>query len=62
MDAAAEPELAAFDARLAESDGRRVAVQRQAREDLAHMGQPVTRLTVARRACELLDRAGDVAP
>jgi len=48
-------ELAALEARLAEADGARVVVQRQARQQLVAEGQTVTRLAVARRACELLD-------
>jgi hypothetical protein len=59
-DAAAE--LAQLEARLAEADGRRVWVQRQARRDLARDNEPVTRLSVARRACELLDRASVAGP
>jgi hypothetical protein len=54
-------ELQAREARLAEADGRRVWVQQRARDDLAERGLPVTRMTVARRACELLD-AAEYAP
>ena len=51
----ADVELAALEARLAEADGARVVVQRNARQQLVAEGQTVTRLAVARRACELLD-------
>jgi hypothetical protein len=47
-------ELAELEARLAEADGRRVWVQRRARQELAARGEPVTRLSVARLACRLL--------
>jgi hypothetical protein len=49
-------ELAAWEARLAEADGLRVWAQRTARDQLAGEGNPITRLTVARRACALLER------
>ena len=55
--APADPELTALEARLAEADGARVALQRQARRELTAAGQTVTRLAVARRACALLDAA-----
>jgi hypothetical protein len=55
-------ELAEMEARLAEADGRRVWVQRQARRDLASAKQPVTRLSVAQRACELLDQTALAGP
>ncbi len=48
--------LVEFEERLAATDGRRVALQAQARNELRSEGQPVTRLTVARQACEILDR------
>jgi hypothetical protein len=60
-DAEQERELQALEARLSEVDGRRVWAQQRARDELAERGLPVTRLTVARRACELLD-ATDYAP
>jgi hypothetical protein len=50
-------ELADLEARLLEADGRRVWAQQRARSDLADRGEPLTRLNVARRACELLDDA-----
>jgi hypothetical protein len=56
-DAEQERELQGLEARLAEADGRRVWAQQRARDDLGERGLPVTRLTVARRACELLDEA-----
>ncbi|WP_088318328.1 helix-turn-helix domain-containing protein [Kineosporia sp. R_H_3] len=46
-------ELAELEAVLAELDGRRVAVQREARAQLAAEGLPLTRRTVARRAVDL---------
>jgi hypothetical protein len=55
-------ELAELEARLAEADGRRVWVQRQARRELASTNRPVTRLSVARRACELLDQTALAGP
>jgi len=55
------PELAAereaLEVRLGEAGGSRVWAQQQARAQLASRGEPVTRLSVARLACELLDRA-----
>ena len=54
-------ELAALEARLAEADGARVVVQRNARQHLVAEGLTVTRLAVARKACELLDlQAGEL--
>ena len=50
-------ELASLEARLLEADGRRDWAQQRARADLADRGAPLTRLNVARRACELLDDA-----
>ncbi len=44
-------ELAASEARLAETDGLRPALQAQARAELAAEGMPVIRRTVARRVC-----------
>jgi hypothetical protein len=51
-------ELAELEARLAEADGARVWVQRLARERLAAAGDPLTRLSVARLACWLLEASG----
>lgn len=48
-------ELTDLEARLAEADGRRVWAQRRARQELAAGGEPVTRLSVARLACVLLE-------
>jgi len=50
-------ELAWLERRLAEQYGRRPWLQQQADADLTTARQPVTRLAVARRACELLDEA-----
>jgi hypothetical protein len=47
-------EVAELEAILAAVDGRRVAVQRQARAQLASEGLPLTRGSVARRAVDLL--------
>jgi hypothetical protein len=52
----ATSELAELEARLAELDGQRLLLQRQARDELAAEGLPVTRATVTRRACDILDR------
>ncbi len=49
-------ELADLEARLAELDGQRLALQRRARGQLTAEGLPVTRATVTRRACDILDR------
>ena len=46
--------LAAMEAELCDAEGLRVLLQRQAREQLATEGAPVTRATVTRRAHELL--------
>jgi len=54
---AERPELVELEERLAEADGYRVSAQRLARERLAAEGAPVTRLSVARRACQLLDES-----
>ena len=48
-------ELAEMEARLAETDGLRPAIQAQARAELTAEGMPVIRSTVARRACAILD-------
>ena len=48
-------ELAEMEARLAETDGLRPALQAQARAELTAEGMPVIRRTVARRACAILD-------
>ena len=48
-------ELAEMEARLAETDGLRPALQAQARAELTAEGMPVLRSTVARRACAILD-------
>ena len=50
-------ELDRLEARLLEADGQRVWAQQHARADLAERGEPLTRLNVARRACELLEDA-----
>jgi hypothetical protein len=50
-------ELERLEARLLEADGRRVWLQQRARAELAERGQAVSRLEVARRACQLLDAA-----
>jgi hypothetical protein len=55
--APAPAELDRLEARLLEADGCRVWAQQRARADLADCGEPLTRLNVARRACELLDDA-----
>jgi hypothetical protein len=64
-------QLAALEDRLAETGGVRPLVQRMAREELAVEGMPLTRSTVAQRACAILDRreaernsnpAGEEAP
>ncbi len=50
-------ELQQLEARLLEADGRRVWLQQRARAELAERGLAVSRLEVARRACQLLDEA-----
>jgi hypothetical protein len=51
-----DPDLvAACAARLADLDGRRVHLQAAARAELTAEGVPLTRTTVAVRACQLLD-------
>jgi hypothetical protein len=47
-------ELAAMEADLCDAGGLRVVLQRQAREQLAAAGAPITRATVTRRAHALL--------
>ena len=49
-------ELADLEARLAQTDGLRPALQAQARAELTAEGMPVIRSTVARRACAILDQ------
>jgi len=49
-------DLAILEARLAETGGRRPALQAQARTELTNQGLPVTRTTVTRRAAQILDR------
>jgi len=49
-----DADLLALEERLAATGGQRVRLQQQAREQLAGEGTPITRLTVARRACQLL--------
>lgn len=49
-------QLAAWEERLAETGGVRPLVQRMARQELAAEGAPLTRSTVAQRACAILDR------
>lgn len=56
-DAAIAAELTRLEARLLEAGGQRVWAQQQARADLTARHQPLTRLTVFRRACELLAEA-----
>lgn len=54
--------LVGLEARLAETDGRRVALQRQARDELSAEGAPLTRASVVRRAVEILDRDEAACP
>ena len=49
-------ELADLEWRLSETGGLRPLLQAQARTELAGEGLPVTRRTVAQRACSILDR------
>jgi hypothetical protein len=49
-------ELADLEWRLSETGGLRPLLQAQARTELAVEGLPVTRTTVAQRACSILDR------
>ncbi|MBC3763432.1 helix-turn-helix domain-containing protein [Quadrisphaera oryzae] len=46
----------ALEARLQALDGGRMALQQQARAELTQESMPLTRTTVLRRACEILDR------
>lgn len=55
--AAKASEQQALESRLAEADGSRVWAQQQARAQLTARGEPVTRIAVARLACQLLDLA-----
>jgi hypothetical protein len=55
-------ELAELEARLAEADGRRVGLQREARALLRDRGEPVTQLAVFRLAVHILDRNPWAAP
>lgn len=50
-------DVAVLESILAEADGRRVVVQREARDQLAAEGLPLTRASVARRAVDLLSAA-----
>ncbi len=50
-----QDELDGLEATLADADDR-AALQRTAREQLTAEHEPVTRLTVARRACRLLEQ------
>ena len=50
-------ELDQLEGRLREVDSRRVWLQQRARADLTERGEPLTRLAVARHACQLLDEA-----
>jgi len=50
-----QDELDGLEATLADADDR-ATLQLQARQQLAAEGEPVTRLTVARRACRLLEQ------
>ncbi|MGQ7298032.1 hypothetical protein [Quadrisphaera sp. KR29] len=52
-----EADVEVLEARLQALDGGRVAVQQQARLELGAERMPLTRTTVLRRACEILDRA-----
>lgn len=51
----------ALEAQLLEAGGSRVWAQQQARAQLADRGQPITRLAVARLACQLLHQAETTA-
>lgn len=51
-----DDDLSGLEARLAELDGQRLVLQRLARDELTAEGLPVTRATVTRRACDILDR------
>lgn len=54
-------ELAELEWRLSETGGLRPLVQAQARRELAAEGLPVTRRSVAQRACSILDQRADPA-
>lgn len=54
--AAPSPELESYERRLDATDGHRPALQARARAELTAQGLPVTRATVAERACQILDR------
>ncbi|WP_198955104.1 helix-turn-helix domain-containing protein [Kineosporia sp. R_H_3] len=54
-DSSTPGELEDLERRLAETDGARVLLQRRAREALEREGRPLTRLTVARRAVQILE-------
>ena len=56
-DPADEQELAAWNAQLDELDGRRPALQAQARAELESEHLPLTRSSVTRRAIEILGRS-----
>jgi hypothetical protein len=49
-------DLDELERRLDDLGGRRPAVQAQARSELSVEGQPLTRTSVTRRACDILDR------
>ena len=55
-------DLADLEWRLSETGGLRPLLQAQARRQLADEGLPVTRRTVAQRACQILDRRDDPTP
>ncbi len=57
VDAGVDPELDELDARLDQVDGRRVLLQAHARRQLTAEGLPLTRATVLRRACQLLEHS-----
>jgi hypothetical protein len=52
-------ELADLEWRLSETGGLRPQLQAQARRELTKAGLPITRRTVAQRACLILDRRTD---
>jgi hypothetical protein len=57
----ADAELAELEHRLAETHGRRPALQAQARAELQTEGVPVTRATVLRRATQILEHTSQSA-
>jgi hypothetical protein len=57
----ADAELAELEDRLAETHGRRPALQAQARAELQTEGVPVTRATVLRRATQILEHTSQSA-